>query len=153
MESMPKLNLPPINLRAKSDCGRTLVFDDVRSAYVVLTPEEWVRRHLVSFLVRHCGAPLRSIIEEYPVCINSMPQRADVVVMDSEARPLILVECKATDIDLTNRKTLGEVFEQATRYNAVVGARYLILSNGLQHFCFERSTEGYTPLRSFPRVG
>ena len=47
----------------------------------------------------------------------------------------------------------GEVFEQATRYNAVVGARYLILSNGLQHFCFERSTEGYTPLRAFPRVG
>ena len=153
MESMPKLNLPPINLRAKSDNGRTLVFDDVRSAYVVLTPEEWVRRHLVSFLVNNCGAPLRSIIEEYPVCINSMPQRADTVVMDAEARPFILVECKATDIDFANRKTLSEVFEQATRYNAVVGARYLILSNGLQHFCFEHSTEGYTPLRAFPRVG
>ena len=77
----------------------------------------------------------------------------DIVVMDAEARPLILVECKATDIDFANRKTLSEVFEQATRYNAVVGARYLILSNGLQHFCFERSTEGYTPLRAFPRVG
>lgn len=153
MESMPKLNLPPINLRAKSDNGRTLVFDEVRSAYVVLTPEEWVRRHLVSFLVNNCGAALRSIVEEYPVCINSMPQRADIVVMDAKARPLILVECKATDIDFANRKTLSEVFEQATRYNAVVGARYLILSNGLQHFCFERSTEGYTPLRAFPRVG
>ena len=80
-------------------------------------------------------------------------EREDIVVMDAEARPLILVECKATDIDFANRKTLGEVFEQATRYNAVVGARYLILSNGLQHFCFERSTEGYTPLRAFPHVG
>lgn len=153
MESTPKLNLPAINLRAKNDCGRTLVFDEVRSTYVVLTPEEWVRRHLVSFLVNHCSAPLRSIVEEYAVCINSMPQRADIVVLDSEARPLALVECKAADIDFRDKRTLGEVFEQATRYNAVVGARYLIISNGLIHYCFERNAEGYTPLNSFPRLG
>ena len=151
---MIELNLPSYDYRLKrNDDGSISIWDNTRRRYVALTPEEWVRRHLVSFLVNNCGAPLRSIVEEYPVCINSMPQRADIVVMDAEARPLILVECKATDIDFANRKTLSEVFEQATRYNAVVGARYLILSNGLQHFCFERSTEGYTPLRAFPRVG
>ena len=56
MNSTPKLNFPPINLRAKRDNERTLVYDEVRSMYVVLTPEEWVRRHLVAFLVSHCGA-------------------------------------------------------------------------------------------------
>lgn len=150
MNSTPKLNFPPINLRAKHDNGRTLVFDNVRSMYVVLTPEEWVRRHLVEFLISHCGAPLRSIIEEYPVNINSTPQRADVVVMDSTAKPLLLAECKAPDINFEDKKIVCEVFEQATRYNSIVKARYIILTNGIRHFCFEQDGITYIPLASFP---
>ena len=80
MNSYPKLNFPPIKLRARDSRGRTVVFDRVRSLYVVLTPEEWVRRHVVEFLVGRCGAPLRSIVEEYAVNVNAAPQRADVVV-------------------------------------------------------------------------
>ncbi|MBR6673011.1 MAG: type I restriction enzyme HsdR N-terminal domain-containing protein [Alistipes sp.] len=153
MNSTPKLNFPPINLRAKRDNGRTLVFDNVRSMYVVLTPEEWVRRHLVEFLIEGCGAPLRSIVEEYPVNINSTPQRADVVVMDSSATPLLLAECKAPEINFEDKKVVSEVFAQASRYNAVVGARYIVLTNGLKHFCFEQSQSKYTPLASFPKLG
>ena len=70
-----------------------------------------------------------------------------MVVLDSSARPLALVECKAPDVAVTRG-----VFEQATRYNAVVGARYVILTNGLRHFCFERTAEGYRPLDAFPRL-
>ena len=88
MNSYPKLNFPPIKLRARDSRGRTVVFDRVRSLYVVLTPEEWVRRHVVEFLVGRCGAPLRSIVEEYAVNVNAAPQRADVVVMDGAARPV-----------------------------------------------------------------
>ena len=153
MDSTPKLNFPPINLRAKRDNERTLVFDSVRSMYVVLTPEEWVRRHLVEYLITHCGAPLRSIVEEYPVNINSTPQRADVVVMDSTAQPLLLAECKAPEINFNDKHTIEEVFAQATRYNAIVGARYIILTNGLKHFCFEQTNSAYTPLSSFPNLG
>lgn len=153
MESTPKLNFPRINLRAKLDNGRTLVFDEVRSIYVVLTPEEWVRRHLVSFLIQHCGAPLRSIVEEYLVNLNTMAQRADVVVMDNQAKPFLLAECKAPKINLDNENILNEVFIQATRYNAVVGARYIIITNGLRHFCYERTDGGYTALKVFPRLG
>lgn len=153
MNSTPKLNFPPINLRAKHDNDRTLVFDNVRSMYVVLTPEEWVRRHLVEFLIEGCGAPLRSIVEEYPVNINSTPQRADVVVMDSSATPLLLAECKAPDINFEDKKVVSEVFAQASRYNAVVGARYIVLTNGLKHFCFEQRQSGYLPLASFPKLG
>ena len=147
MSSTPRLNFPAINLRAVQRQGRTLVFDRIRSMYVVLTPEEWVRRHLVEYMIECCGAPLRSIAEEYPVNVNATAQRADVVVMDSSARPLALAECKAPDVAITR-----EVFEQASRYNAVVGARYIILTNGLRHFCFERTADGYRPLKAFPRL-
>lgn len=145
MNSLPKLNFPPIKLRAQESRGRTMVFDRVRSIYVVLTPEEWVRRHVVEYLVGGCGAQLRSVVEEYPVNVNSTAQRADVVVLDAAARPLALVECKAPDVRIT-----PDVFAQATRYNAVLGARYVILTNGLTHFCFERTEEGYRQMNSFP---
>lgn len=153
MNSTPKLNFPAINLRAKRDKERTLVFDEVRSMYVVLTPEEWVRRHLVAFLTRYCGATLQSVVEEYPVTVNNMAQRADVVVMDNNAHPVILAECKSPDVNLCNKNTLQEVFAQATRYNAVVQARYIIITNGLQHYCYEYTESGYSQLTSFPKVG
>ena len=153
MNSLPKLYFPRINLHAVEDNGRTLVFDCVRSSYVVLTPEEWVRRHLVEFLLSYCKAPLRSIVEEYPISLNSMAQRADVVVLDGEAQPLLLAECKSVDVDLQNESIRQEVFLQATRYNAVLRARYVLLTNGLQHFCFEHNGSGYIPMSSFPRLG
>lgn len=148
MNSTPKLNFPPINLRATRDKGRIMVFDNIRRMYVVLTPEEWVRRHLVDYLITHCHAPQLSIVEEYPVNINSTAQRADVVVMDNNAQPLILAECKAPDVKIDSA-----VFEQATRYNAVVKARYIILTNGMEHYCYEFSDERYLPLNSFPHLG
>ena len=153
MNSTPKLNFPAINLRAKRDNERTLVFDEVRSMYVVLTPEEWVRRHLVAFLMGYCGVVLQSIVEEYPVTLNNMAQRADVVVVDNNARPVILAECKSPDVNLGNRNILQEVFAQATRYNAVVKARYVIITNGLQHYCYEYAESGYKQLASFPKLG
>lgn len=153
MEKPPKLNFPNIKLRATIQNGHTMVFDTVRNIYVVLTPEEWVRRHLVEYLIGHCGAALRSIVEEYPVEINSMPQRADVVVLNTESQPLLLAECKSTDVNLDRRETLAEVFTQATRYNAMVKARYIIITNGLRHFCYEATESGYVSLSAFPPLG
>ena len=144
----PKLNFPAIKLRAQRQNGRTLVFDQVRNIYVVLTPEEWVRRHLVEYLIKYCNAPLRSIIEEYPVELNGMAQRADVVVVDSSGQPLLLAECKAPEVKITQATVL-----QATRYTAVVGARYIILTNGLTHYCCERTDEGYIQRQTFPQLG
>lgn len=146
MGKPPKLNFPAIKLRATEQNGHTIVFDTVRNIYVVLTPEEWVRRHLVEFLINSCEVPLRSIIEEYPVDLNGMAQRADVVVMSSEARPLILAECKAADITIGHDTLL-----QATRYNAVVGAQYIIVTNGLTHYCYELSDQGYKQMACFPK--
>ena len=93
------------------------------------------------------------ISQEYPVNINSMPQRADVVVLDGEAKPLLLAECKSADVDLGSKSICDEVFRQATRYNAVLGARYVVLTNGIRHLCFEYSSSGYIPMGSFPQLG
>ena len=95
MSALPKLNFPPVRLRARMRGGRTEVWDDLRGVWLVLTPEEWVRRHLVAYLAAHCGAQPRRIVEEYAVPLNGQPQRADVVVAGDDARPLLLAECKA----------------------------------------------------------
>lgn len=113
----------------------------------MLTPEEWVRRHLVGYLVQKCGIAPLSIVEEYPVPLNGQPQRADVVVVDGEGKPFWVAECKAPEIELDD-----SVLEQAMRYNAVLKARYVLITNGLKLFCFELTADGYRQLAQLPRL-
>jgi type I site-specific restriction endonuclease len=124
------------------------IWDSLRRKWLVLTPEEWVRRHVIGWLVSVKRVPALRISQEYPVNINSTAQRADVVVMDNSAHPLALVECKAPDIKIDS-----SVFEQATRYNAVVQARYVILTNGMEHYCYEFADSAYQPINAFPKLG
>ncbi len=147
MSALPKLNFPPVRLRARMRGGRTEVWDDLRGVWLVLTPEEWVRRHLVAYLAAHCGAQPRRIVEEYAVPLNGQPQRADVVVAGDDARPLLLAECKAPGVRI-DRRTLA----QAVRYNSVLGARYIVLTNGLRHYCCEYRAGKYLSLNGFPRL-
>ena len=99
MSALPKLNFPPIRLRARRRGGgeEVEIWDPVRGIYLVLTPEEWVRQHLIAYLVSHCGVQPTRIVEEYAVPLNGQPQRADVVVVGDDARPLLLAECKEPD--------------------------------------------------------
>lgn len=147
MAVLPKLNFPPVRLRARHRGSQVEVWDDLRAVYLLLTPEEWVRRHLIGFLESHCGAQPKRIVQEYAVPLNGQPQRADVVVVDDNARPLLLAECKAPDIPI-GEHTLA----QAVRYNSVVGARYLVLTNGRSHYCFEQTDGGYARMSEFPRL-
>jgi hypothetical protein len=116
-----------------------------RRQWLVLTPEEWVRRNLVAYLTTCCGVDPLCVVEEYPVQLNGQPQRADVVVMCEGAKPRMLIECKAPEVELDQ-----QVFAQAVRYNAVVGALYLMLTNGLRHYCFELRDGQYQQLKSLP---
>ena len=111
----------------------------------MLTPEEWVRRHLLVFLVERCGACAKRIVQEYPVRLNGQPQRADVVVVDAAGQPLLLAECKAPDVKLD-----GRTLAQAVRYNSVLGARYILLTNGLTHYCYACHDGQCLPLGAFP---
>ena len=148
MSGLPKLNFPAIRLRARRRGDAVEVWDSLRETYLVLTPEEWVRQHLVAYLVTHCGVPPKRIVEEYAVALNGQAQRADVVVVDDAAEPLLVAECKAPGIPV-GRQTLA----QAVRYNSVLKARYVVLTNGLTHSCCELRDGEYVQLGAFPRFG
>ena len=94
MPQFPKLNFPAVVLPIRERDGKSCVPDRVRGGYIVLTPEEWVRRHVIEYLVNWCGVELQRIVTEYPVMLNGQPQRADIVVVGSDARARMLVECK-----------------------------------------------------------
>ena len=145
MTTLPKLNFPAIRLRARRRWESVEVWDALRGSYLVLTPEEWVRQHLTAYLTTRCGVQPTRIVEEYAVALNGQPQRADVVVVDRHAAPLLLAECKAPDIPI-GEKALA----QAVRYNSVLGARYIVLTNGMKHYCYEYDGTRYTPLSGFP---
>ncbi len=144
MSEEVKLVFPNISARIQEVDGEKLIWDSLRRKWLILTPEEWVRQHTIGWLVSEMQIPELRISQEYPVKINGLNQRADIVVIDEFAKPHILVECKAPDINIDN-----EVVLQACRYNAVVGARYIVLTNGLKVFCYEYADGKYRPAKSF----
>lgn len=146
MSKQQELTLPPIKMRTKQVAGIRYVWDALRGKYLVLTPEERVRRYMLAFLVSYCRIPAHSLVQEYPVALNGMAQRADIVAVGTDGKPLLIAECKAPDVEIDET-----VCAQAARYNAVVGARYMILTNGCKHYCYERTAEGYRQLDAFPR--
>ena len=147
MAELPKLKFPAVVLSERERDGKTYIPDRVRGGYIVLTPEEWVRRHVIEYLTGWCGVELQRIVTEYPVALNGQSQRADIVVVSHEGKPRLLVECKAADVDITQA-----VLNQAVRYNSVVGAQYVMLTNGLKIFCFESLGEGrYSELSTLPQ--
>ena len=138
--SFPRLNLPSVNLRARHAGGQIEIWEPRRGRYIVLTPEEWVRQHVINMLITTGRIPSHNIVCEYPVPLNGQPQRADIVAMDNRAKPLIVVECKAADVSIGD-----DVLAQAVRYNSVLKARYVMITNGLQHFCYRCENDRYAP--------
>ena len=147
MSGLPKLNFPAIRLRARRRGDGVEVWDSLRGIYLVLTPEEWVRQHLIRFLVERGGVPPGNVSQEYPVALSGTAQRADLVVTGRDGRPCLLAECKAPDVPLGR-----EVFAQAVRYNSVVAAPYVLITNGLLHCCssLDRSTGRYAVVEGLP---
>lgn len=148
----PRLNFPAMRLRARRTVRGVEVWDELRRMWLVLTPEERVRRHLIAYLVGTCGAQPGRIVQEYPVALNGQAQRADVVVVDAMGRPLLLAECKAPEVDFGRETVARRAVAQAVRYNSVLGARWVIVTNGVRHLCY-RCIEGrYEPVECFPRL-
>ena len=142
----PKLNYPPIHLRARRGTGgRTEVFDKVRGRWLVLTPEEWVRRHVVEYMRNECGFQPEQIAEEHPIDINNMSQRADIVAFDNNSTPWVVVECKEPNIKIDNA-----VLAQVVRYNSILGCRYIVITNGIATYCYTHEDGKYQPISHFP---
>ncbi len=126
----PKLNLPEANLRISVDKDKELIFDTLRRKYVMLTPEEWVRQNFVSFLINYKGFLAGLMNNEVSLEQNGIKRRCDTLVSDRYGNPLVIVEYKAPNVEITQK-----VFDQIVRYNFVLKAKYLIVSNGLSHYC------------------
>ncbi|MFJ1424700.1 type I restriction enzyme HsdR N-terminal domain-containing protein [Capnocytophaga canimorsus] len=126
---MQKLNFYPYQFRFKNSENKTLIFDEIRKKFVVLQPEEWVRQHVVQFLIQEKSFPKSLINVEKELMINGLKKRYDIVVYKNTGEILLVVECKAPDI-LINQK----VFDQVFRYNLSLQASVLMVTNGFQHY-------------------
>lgn len=144
---MDKLNLPKVNLRINSENGVSYVFDILRNKNIQITPEEWVRQHFVHFLINQKAYPKSLMANEVLVNLNGMRRRSDTVVYDKYLKPLAIIEYKAPHIKITQ-----EVFDQICRYNFVLKVNYLIVSNGIQHFCciIDYKNKSYSFLEDIP---
>ncbi len=139
------LKYPTFNIRIKNESGKTLVFDKVRKKWFVLTPEEWVRQHLINFLITVKHYPLSLISVEKEIELNNTKKRYDVVVYNSQLKPILLVECKSPDVKITE-----STLEQTLRYNLILGVKYLLVSNGLVDFAIKIEGEKSIILNELP---
>ena len=112
--------------------GKTQVFDPLRKKYVWLTPEEEVRQKVLYLLVEQLHVPAGLLAVEYSVKVNGMDKRCDAVVFGKEAQPLMIVECKAASVKLTDK-----VLDQAVRYHSALQPKFLLLFNGTECYCFK----------------
>lgn len=128
---MPQLNLPAYAFDVQARGGKSFIFDRIRRKYVRLTPEEWVRQHFIRFLIEEQQVPPSLVAVEMGFQYQRMPRRADVVVYSRAGRPLLMTECKAPEVPIRQ-----ETFDQVARYNKVVQAKYLVVTNGLMHYCY-----------------
>lgn len=127
---MKRLNLPTYSLKIKSENGLGYVYDEFRRKYVRLTPEEWVRQNFAHYLVNEKSYPSSRIIIEKTLRINKMVKRCDMVICDNSGNPVILIECKSPDIKISQA-----TFEQVAIYNISFRVEFLIITNGVKHFC------------------
>lgn len=131
-----KLNFPKSNFRIKHVDGADFVWDNIRHKWLLLTPEEWVRQNFIHYVIEHRSVRASHISQEHPVLLGRLAQRADIVIFDTTLKPLMLIECKSTDVDITQK-----VFAQAVRYNSVIKAPMVVITNGLRHLCCEIDPE------------
>ncbi len=144
---MQKLNFPAYAFRFKNSENKVAVFDEIRKKFVVLTPEEWVRQHVVQFLLTDKNYPKSYINVEKVLKINGITKRYDAVVFKPDGSIFLLIECKAPEVPISQN-----TFDQIARYNMTLKADYLMVTNGLNHyFCrMDFENEQYQFLRELP---
>ena len=128
---MQRLNLPTTAFDIRQIEGKREILDPLRRKYVRLTPEEWVRQHLVQYLISDLGYPRGLTAIEKSIDLHGKRFRADVIVHDRTGRAVLMAECKEPDVSISQ-----QTFDQIAAYNRVVQARCLLVTNGLVHYCY-----------------
>ncbi|MCK9156057.1 MAG: type I restriction enzyme HsdR N-terminal domain-containing protein [Paludibacteraceae bacterium] len=127
---MLELNLPKYSFKIKESEGKKCIFDRCRRKFVALTPEEWVRQNMVEFLIKEKEYTPSLIGNEVTVKMNNMQKRCDTVIYDRSGMPILIIEYKAPHIEITQK-----TFDQIAMYNFKLKVNYLIVSNGINHYC------------------
>jgi type I site-specific restriction endonuclease len=125
-----KLNLPSCELKLRHNGQKLEVFDIIRKKFIQLTDEEWVRQNFVHYLINHLKYPRALISLESGLKYNQLSKRTDIVVYGRDGNPFMVVECKSPIIKLSQA-----VFHQASCYNSILKANFLVTTNGLVHYC------------------
>lgn len=144
---MQNLNFPSYTFRFKNSENKVSIFDPIRKKFILLTPEEWVRQHTIEYLMKEKNYPLSYINVEKLIKINDRNKRYDIVIFKPNGAIFLLIECKAPEISISQA-----TFDQIARYNLVLKAEYLMVTNGLNHyFCqMDFENERYNFLKELP---
>lgn len=144
---MQQLDFSSYTFRFKNSENKVSIFDEIRKKFIILTPEEWVRQHVVRFLLEEKKYPKSLINVEKVLKVNGLRKRYDVVVFKKDGSIDVLIECKAPEI-----KIAQATFDQIARYNMTMKAEYLMVTNGMNHyFCqMDFENEKYQFLSELP---
>ena len=147
---MQELNLPSYEFRLNKDDGQLRIFDEIRKKFVALTPEEWVRQHFIRFLIEKKSIPAGLIILEKQIIMNTMARRPDILIHNKQGEPILIVECKAPEVEISQ-----DTFDQVARYNSVLKVPFLIVTNGMRHYCCQMDYQDstYRFLEDIPDYG
>lgn len=143
---MQHLNLPEINCNIRKNEGKVEIFDIIRKKYIKLFPEEWVRQHVIHYLINDLKYPKPLIKVESGLNYNKLDKRTDILVFNSEGNCEMLVECKSFKIKINQ-----SAFDQLAVYNTKFKSKYLLITNGINHFCCMKNSEDkYSFLDNIP---
>lgn len=144
---MQNLNFPKYDFKLKKSNNSIQIFDTIRRKWVALTPEEWVRQHMIQYLISEKQYPQSLFSVEMPITVNQTAKRCDIVLFNHEAKPLVIVECKAPSVELTQK-----TFDQAAVYNLTLLTHYLLITNGINHyFCMvDFENKKYSFMKDIP---
>ena len=146
-----ELNLPQQELKIKQEeSGATSIYDVLRRKFVALTPEEWVRQNFMGMLINQLQYPQLLMNNEVALVQNGIKRRCDSIVYDNQCQPWMIIEYKAPSVAISQK-----TFEQIVRYNMVLRAKYLVVSNGMNHYIckINYETNSYEFLQSLPKYG
>lgn len=137
---MQTLNLPTYSFKIKSEDNRKYIFDEIRKKYLLLTPEEWVRQNFIKYLTVEKKYPRQLVSIEMEFKIKKLIRRCDIVVFNKSGEPNLIIECKSPAVEISQ-----DTFDQISDYNRHFNVDYLIITNGIKHYCckFDKKTGSF----------
>lgn len=144
---MEQLNLPSYPAKIRTDNGMETILDELRRRFVALTPEEWVRQHFVHYLIHHKGYPSLLLANEIQLSVGSKKLRCDTILYDRALKPVMIMEYKAPSVAINQK-----VFNQISGYNLLLHVDYLVVTNGISHYCcrMDYDNKKYLFLKDIP---